>query len=679
MKYYGNSSEKVERLLNSDRTTGLSDKEAKKRLLRYGKNEIFMLEKKHPGKVALKLLYDPMSILLLLVALISFAAFPLSYTILVMSVWAINLLITVVSYYKAENIFHSLKSYGIPKMKVLRNGKVYMIDSRLIVPGDILLIEAGDIICADCKILSSRDLVVYEKDVCGTEMPVDKFASDDADATHLSDMHGMLFASSSVISGDAEAIVVATSYNTEIVASAGMIPVSEKQYPELFSEVKNKCRKWSMLIIFVAFIIFILKLFLSQGDIFNTFVLIISLVAASMTEALLPLTAVAAARGMSNSAMSGNGNRVIIKNPGSLEALNKISVFVATDEITSFENMMLLNKLQEKGIGVLLCASEKNAFPLATKYGAPVFRDISDVNLGSFSLGVFISNVPDDAISLLKDLKNRGNTVGALTTKLNYIRLLNEADVAFTYGKFKYKTGEYSKIYIENISGSQNQILSRVSDVICEENMLSTYRAVACAKGIYTAVSNAATYLVTMQSARVLLALISLFAGFSSITFTQILFGGMILDLLALFSFAFLSDKAYVKEKRKGIIDFVITLSDALILSVTVIICSSLPSLFSQYGFTADATSVSCLIMLFFPVIYLFFNTKKRAKNGSAVIIGALFLLICSLITLCWVFSAVAEVLSLKIGIYSLLFALIGVGTSWGLLCLRRELINNKR
>ena len=151
MKYYGNSSEKVERLLNSDRTTGLSDKEARKRLLRYGKNEIFMLEKKHPGKVALKLLYDPMSILLLLVALISFSAFPISYTILVMSVWAINLLITVVSYYKAENIFHSLKSYGIPKMKVLRNGKVYMIDSRLIVPGDILLIEAGDIICADCN------------------------------------------------------------------------------------------------------------------------------------------------------------------------------------------------------------------------------------------------------------------------------------------------------------------------------------------------------------------------------------------------------------------------------------------------------------------------------------------------------------------------------------------------
>ena len=74
-------------------------------------------------------------------------------------------------------------------------------------------------------------------------------------------------------------------------------------------------------------IIFILKIFLTQGGIFDTFVLITSLVAASMTEALLPLTAVAAARGMSGSAMSGDGNRVIIKNPGSLEDLNKISIF----------------------------------------------------------------------------------------------------------------------------------------------------------------------------------------------------------------------------------------------------------------------------------------------------------------------------------------------------------------
>ncbi len=678
MKYYGNSSEKVEKLLHSDSRTGLDEREAKKRLSRLGKNEIFLTEEAHPWKVALKLIYDPMSILLLLVSLICFSAFSLSYALLVLTVWAVNLTITIFSYNKAEKIFHSLKNYGIPKMKVLRDSKIYMVDSRLLVPGDIVIIEAGDIICADCKLISSSELYVYEKDVCGTDVAVRKYVSDDVQAIKLSDMHGMLFASSSVISGHGVAIVAACADQTEIVGSAGLIPISQKQYPELFSQVKRKCRVWSLLTIFVAFVIFTVKMFTHPTGIFDAFVLIIALIGASMSESLLPLTQIAAARGMVNAAQIGDKNRVIIKNSGSLEQLNSITVFLATDEITEFENMNLLSKLKEKGISVLLLAKEQSAFQIATKYGAPVFRDARDIKLRSLSLGVYVSKNVDDALCLLNNLKDSGEVIGALTTKLDYIRMLSDADVGFTYGKFKYKTEKYSKIHLENISGGQNQILCRVSDVICEENMMSTYRAVGCAKGIYSAVSNAAAYLITMQTTRVILCILELFFGFSCITFTQILFGGMVFDLLALFCFAFLSEKAYVKDKRRGIIDYSISCSDAFILSISVLICSMLPYGIEALAENYHSSTVAFFIMSAFPVIYLWFITQNRKNNGSGVIICLLMTVVFSVLILCGSFSAVSSVLSIKIGSYDWIFIFLGIFMIYGLLILRRYVFNNK-
>ncbi len=679
MKYYGSTKEKVEKLLHSDLNSGLSEKEAKKRLWKYGKNEIFSYEKKQPSKVALRLLYDPMSILLLLVSLISFSAFPVSYAILILSVWALNLLFTVVSYYKAEKIFYSLKSYGIPKMNVLREGKVYMLDSRLLVPGDIVLVEAGDIICADCKIIYSNGLCVYEKDVCGAELATSKYESDDIDAVHLSDMHGMLFASSSVISGSGICIVTACSYNTEIVANAGLIPINEKEYPELFYSIKTKCRKWSMLIIFIAFIMFIIKLFLSRGGIFDAFVLLISLIAASMTEALLPLTQVLSARAMANSAQTGQGNRVIIKHSGALENLKNIDFLLATEEIIKYENMDLFSRIRDKKIKVLICADKSNALAVATKYGAPVFKSFEEINLNMLSFGIYITDDAEDALALLKALKNKGYTIGALTTKLQYIRILDCSDIAFTYGRFKYKTGEYSRLHLEQIRENSNQILCRVSDVICEKSLFCAFRAVNCAKGIYKAVSNAASYLVTMQSVRVLLCIISLFAGVSCTTYTQLLFGGMILDLLTVFSFGFLSERAFITEKRKGIIDYSITMCDALILSFAVVFCSVLVRFLVPESFIVDAPSVSFVIMACFPLVYIFFNTRKRLKNNSFYIICLLFLIILLLCIFVSVFSILSQVMSFKLCLNTLILAVVGILLVFGLLKLRRYFFENRR
>lgn len=674
MKYYGKTSEKIEKLLYSDFICGLSEKEARKRLSRFGKNIIFDNGKKEPSKVALKLIYDPVSILLLLAALICFSYTSTASALLIISVWALNLFITIAAYYKSEDILYTVKSYGIPKMRVLRDSKVFMIDSRLIVPGDILFIEAGDIICADCKIISSENLSVYENDLCGTDHPTQKYPSEDADAITLSDMHGMLFASSSVLSGHGVAIVTACAEKTEIVSNAGLLPICGKHEAVLFSDVKRKCRTWGLITSLVAFIIFIIKMLTDPSGIFDAFMLVISLMGASMSESLLPLTQIAVARGISNSAQVGNKNRVIIKNAGAIDYLRDSSVFVATDEITEFENMDLLNGIKEKGIRAIICAHSSRAFALATKYGASVCRSLHEIEYAGGALAVFVADSIDQRLELINSLQDNGETVGALTTRLDCIRMLSVADVAFTYGKFKYKTKQYSRIYLENFSGQQNQILSRVSDVICEENMLSTYRAVSCARGIYSTVSSAASYLIMMQSARVILCIVTLFSGLSFIRFTQILAGGMLIDLFAVMTFAFLGSNSFGKgSANSNSILYSSSAVDALILSASVILVSYIPHVFGKILHGADSMSVSFLTLTMFAPVYMLFITQNRITNKTRNIIVFFSAFLVLILLLLAIIKPVSALLYVNVNLYSIILSLLGVFISYLLLMIRRH------
>lgn len=679
MKYYGKSSDSIAKLLKSDFSTGLSDKEAKKRLSRFGKNIIFDNGEKQAGKVALKLIYDPVSILLLISALICFSYTSTNTAVLILVMWALNLFITIAAYFKAEDILYTVKSYGIPKMKVLRDSKVYMLDSRLIVPGDILLIEAGDIICADCKIISAQDLTVYESDLCGTSDPVSKYPCEDLNAVKLSEMHGMLFASSSVISGHAVAVAVACGQRTEIVASAGLIPVCGKHYPDLFFKIKKRCRTWGLITTLCTIVIFIIKMLTDANGIFDAFLMIVALMGASMSEAMLPLSKISAAREISAAAQTGKGNRVIIKNAGSIEYLRDISVFVATEEITEFENMDFLSSLKEKGIKAIICCSQKKAFALATKYGASVCTSYNEIVYAKGTLAVFVADSIDSKLNLLKQLKKKGETVGALTTRLDCIRLLSEADVAFTYGKFKYKTNEYSKIYLESISGSQNQILSRVSDVICEENMLSTYRAVSCAKGIYSTVSSGAAYLITMQSARVLLCIITLFSNVTFIHFTHILTAGMLLDLCVVLTFSFFSNKSlYIDKVKNSSAEYIPSLIDAVILAASVLLMSSVPYILGIASDMKNAASVTFVGFLIFPVLYMIFITKNRRKNGVVKTISAFFAFVVFIISALFIFRTFSAVLCINITWLTLALSCAGALLAFLLINIRRSLMRAK-
>ena len=677
MKYYTKTTQEIIDLLSTDLSCGLDDKEVKKRIKQYGKNIIFDNGKKESSKTALKLLYDPISLLLLIAALICLSISSYSSAILIFLIWTINIFITTAAYFKAEDILYSVKSYGIPRVKVIRNSRICIIDSRLLVPGDIVIVEAGDIICADCKVIESDNLYAYENDLCGTKSATEKFPSENTDSVSLSEMHGILFASSSIIKGSGIAVVLNCGVDTEIVSTAGLIPICGKHQPELFLTVKRRCRKWAIITTVVALLIFVIKLLVAPVGIFDVFLLVISLMGASMSESMLPLTQIAAARDIAASAQSGNNNRVIIKNAGAIENLKDISVFVATEEITEFETMDLLHLLKNNNIRVIILSNRENAFTVATKYGASIATSEDELESSKGALCIYIAQTTKDKLRVISYLKNCGECIGALTTKLENIRLLDSADVAFTYGKFKYKTNEYSKIYIEKFSGSHNQILSRVSDVICEENVLSTNRAVNCAKSIYQKVSLASSFLISMQISRAFLCVISLLTVTKFIDFTHILIGGMFFDLTTVLCMAFLSPNSLTNSKFNYENEsYIYSIVDSFIISLSSISCSLLPILMGISTNGTYITTISFIIFMLYPVIFLIFNTKNRIATGAVKVIIFYCIFIAVIITLLALLPLLRDAVLFNFNIITVAFSAIGTTILSFLIWCRRKFLN---
>ena len=614
MKYYGNNHESVEKFFSTDFGTGLSDKEAKKRLRHYGFNNIFELGKRSPSKVIYKLIYDPVSILLLISALVCFSYSSFFTSYLIIGVWLINIITTILAYYKADGIFYTIKSYGIPKTKVLRDSKVYMIDSRLLVPGDVIIVEAGDVICADCKIVKSEKLLAYEYDLCGSNEPRSKFVSDDTEAITLSEMHGMLFASSSIISGHGVCVVAATGENTEIVSTAGLMPILGKHEPEVFFDVKKQCRTWGIISTLIVTLLFVIKLIFSPTDVFSSFMLLVALMGASMSESLLPLTQVVTARGISHLAQKSGRVRSVIKNAGVIEALCEISYLIITPEILEFEDEESLRHLSESQFTTVICAPRRESLVLATKHGLSVCSDTAELVNTREKILFFTAESIEDALQLVTKLKKRSHTIGALTTRLNYIRMLSVSDIAFTYGKFKYKTNKYAKINIEGIKTTQNQILSRVSDVISEEKIDSVTRSCECAKSIFSTVSVSASYLLTMQFIRVILSALTIFVGIKFIEFSDILISGMIIDLLFVFLLSFYNFKNnYPLKFSNNLLQSFIR----AVIIVAVTLCITFILQFSPFNsLNISSRTITVASLFVYPIFCILssFSLLKRTK-----------------------------------------------------------------
>ena len=434
-------------------------------------------------------------------------------------------------------------------------------------------------------------------------------------------MHGILFASSSVISGHGVAVVSATANNTEIVSTAGLLHISGNHFPEVFKDIKKRCRILGIITTILALVIFFIKIMTSPTNIFESFLIVVAIMGSSMSEALLPLTQVVCARHIHKAANRTDKHKVIIKNAGAIDKLRDISVFVLTDEIVEHEGMDLLSDIQSCGVKCVICVPKNFAFKTATKFGCAVCDSVNAVLNSKCQLVVYVADKSYQRIELIAQLKNIGETVGALTTRLDSIRMLTESDVAFTYAKVAYKTN--SKLHVSQEDSNQNQILSRVADVLCEPGIPSLSIAGNCASSIFTTISNAASYLVTTQICRCILAFITVLSGVAFIRYSDILLCGMLFDLFVVTALSYSDQSSRIKNTRSS--DYLISFLNSLFLTASIFLVIYLPKLLTvtaslEFGF-ADIAFVSLVLFSWYTMI----GSSQKRTNKSIVF----FALIC--------------------------------------------------
>ena len=324
--YWSKDLETITSELHTSLQTGLSDEALNTAKAQFGEN--VLTETRRTGHLALffKQFNNTMTYMLLLAAGVSFI---LGERIDALAIFAIVVLNGIVGYIqeaKAEASIAALKQLSTPKAKVIRNGKVQVINSTEVVPGDLLSLEAGDYIVADAVVTSAFQLAADEAVLTGESMPVNKHPGVVSAETMLGDRNNMLHASTALTSGSGRAVVVSTGMQTEIGKIAGLLEATSSEETPLqmrLAKVSNK-----LLVLGLVVMMAVVALGYSHGRSWlDIFMLAISLAVAAIPEGLPTIVTLALA--LSVRRMSKRN--AIVRKMAAVETLGSTDV-ICTDK-----------------------------------------------------------------------------------------------------------------------------------------------------------------------------------------------------------------------------------------------------------------------------------------------------------------------------------------------------------
>lgn len=264
---------------------GLTDEEATKRLNQYGPNELKKIRKLHAFKIFVRQFLSFLIIVLIIAAAISFIAGETADAFVILLIVVINSFLGFHQEYKAERAIENLKNMLVPKARVTRGGKVKEINASELVPGDILILEEGDNITADCRVLQSNSLQVNEAALTGESVAEDKFPSVLKAGVVLADRTNMLYQGTEIVKGNGTAVVVSTGMNTEFGKIAEMVQKIHSERNPLKERIDNFARKLGLIIL--ALIVIVTLLGVTFGfEILVMFETAVSLAVSAIPEGL---------------------------------------------------------------------------------------------------------------------------------------------------------------------------------------------------------------------------------------------------------------------------------------------------------------------------------------------------------------------------------------------------------
>jgi P-type Ca2+ transporter type 2C len=312
--------------LKSDREIGLSSDEAKNRLEKFGGNIIQSEKGKHPLKIFVEQFHNLMVYLLLFAAGLSFWFQEYLDAIAILLVILINAIIGFWMELQAQRSMNALKKMASVPSKVFRDGKLIEISSEELVAGDVLFLEAGDMITADARIIKSTQLSVNEASLTGEAMPVEKKEAELSEKTPLAERSNILHKGTYVTNGNAKALVISTGMQTELGKIAHLVQSAEQTATPLELKLQVFSRKLIYITVALVVLIFVVGLF-THGDYVEMLETAIALAVAAIPEGLPIVATLALAQGMMKMAK----HKVIVKKLAAVETLGGTTV-ICTDK-----------------------------------------------------------------------------------------------------------------------------------------------------------------------------------------------------------------------------------------------------------------------------------------------------------------------------------------------------------
>lgn len=445
--FYKKSVEDVTKKLNTS-LNGIAKEEVQERLEKFGYNELQEKEKTPTWKLFVDSFKDPLVIILLIAALVQVFLGEVVESSIIFAVLILNSILGVVQTKKAEGSLSSLKKMSVPNAKVIRDNIKVTVPSRELVQGDIVILEAGDYVPADGRIIEAQTLKVVEGMLTGESEPVLKHQETILDECALGDQKNMVFSGSMVVYGRATYVVTGCGMNTEVGKIADLLDNAENKETPLQKKLDDFGKKLGVGIVALSAIIFAVQVF--RGDnVVDSFMFAIAIAVAAIPEALSSIVTIVLAVGTNTMAKK----QAIIRKLPAVETLGSTSVICTDKTGTLTQNKMTVVETYMYGVKEVNLDNNSGGCEAAlTKYGsvqeeyltlASVLCNDSDITNEGVEIGdpteVALINYADKNSLNYKEIREKHNRISELPFDsdrklMSTVNKINDKSIMLTKG-----------------------------------------------------------------------------------------------------------------------------------------------------------------------------------------------------------------------------------------------------